>query len=129
MNNTNFVYSDLNLYHGTYNLDEMAYDEYSINQSIMTILGTVPGQRLFRPTFGSGVYNLLFEPMNANTAAAIKNSVIIAISRWETRIVIMNSIVYPDVANRVYSVGLDYTVPTLQNKAATFSFHLTQLPN
>ena len=123
-----FVYSDINMYQNVYNMDELVFDEYSINQSIMTILGTIQGQRLFRPTFGSNIYNLLFEPMCQNTANALRASTIGAIGQWETRINITNSIVYPDIPNRVYYVQLDYTIPSLQGRAATFSFNLTQLP-
>ena len=124
-----YVYSDVNLYIGVYSNDELTFDEYSINQSIMTILGTVPGQRLFRPAFGSNIYELLFEPMNQDTAAAIKNAIINAIAAWEPRIVLANSLVYPDYPNQAYYVNLEYTIPTLTNRAASFAFNLSKLPS
>jgi phage baseplate assembly protein W len=95
----------------------------------VTILGTIPGQRLFRPAFGSNLYNLLFEPMNNDTASSIRNTVILAIERWETRVVLKNSSVTPDYSNLAYHVSLQYIIPTLMNKSATFAFDLSKLPN
>ena len=39
-----------------------------IDSSIRMILTTAPGERLMRPAFGCRIWELLFEPINANTA-------------------------------------------------------------
>jgi phage baseplate assembly protein W len=123
------IYSDVNLYTNIYTNDVQVYDEFSINQSIVTILGTLPGQRLFRPTFGSYLYYLLFEPMNSITANSIANASIIAIEQWETRIKLTDTSVTPDYANLSYDIALTYRIPALNNQSAVFNFKLAKLPN
>ena len=43
--------------------------EDNIRQSIWLILGTAPGERLGRPDFGCGIYDLVFSTQSAATAA------------------------------------------------------------
>lgn len=120
------VFSDVNMYIGIYNNDAQVLDEYSINQSIMTILCTQLGQRPFRPEFGSNIYNLLWLPMNSDTASMLNNNTILAIERWETRIVITDSSVIPDYNTLSYYVSLDYVVPSLQNASASFAMSFSK---
>ena len=44
--------------------------EENVRQSIFIILGTAPGERIYRPDFGCRIHDLMFEPNNAITAAA-----------------------------------------------------------
>ena len=44
-----------------------AYEE-SVRQSIWIILGTAKGERVMRPDFGCGIYDLVFEVNTASTA-------------------------------------------------------------
>jgi uncharacterized protein len=57
-----------------------------IEQSIRIILGTRPGERVMRPTFGCRAYELLFEPKSAATASLLKEYVSAALVMWEPRI-------------------------------------------
>lgn len=121
------IYSDLNLHVNEMTTDPIVIDQFSINQSIIAIIGTIPGQRLFRPDFGCNVHNQLFESMNSTTASAIRNGIMLAIERWETRITLTQSVVVPDYTLQIYHVHLDYVIPTLQNQAASFAFDLNKL--
>lgn len=60
--------------------------ETEIEQSILIILRTAPGQRVMRPEFGCTLHDLVFMPNNSDTAARIKRSVRQALGRWEPRI-------------------------------------------
>jgi len=122
------TYSDINLYINIHSNAEQVYDEYSINQSITSILGTVPGQRLFRPNFGTNIYHKLFEPMGEETAGSIKNMIILAIQRWEPRVLLQQASVIPSFESQSYHIDLQYTIPTLNNKSASFAFALSKLP-
>ena len=64
----------------------VASDEEDIRQAIGIILGTTPGERVMRPDFGSGLYALIFEPINTTTEALAKHHVEQALIRWEPRI-------------------------------------------
>lgn len=57
-----------------------------IDQSIRIILGTRPGERVMRPTFGCQAYELLFEPRNAATISLLQEYVDEALRMWEPRI-------------------------------------------
>ena len=50
------------------------------------ILTTAPGERLMRPEFGCRIWELLFEPINANTLGLMGEAVREAIGRWEPRV-------------------------------------------
>ncbi len=57
-----------------------------IDGSIRMILGTALGERVMRPDFGCGIWDLLFAPVNANTLGLMAQSVRDALGRWEPRI-------------------------------------------
>ena len=50
------------------------------------VLMTAPGERLMRPQFGCRIWDLMFEPINANTIGLMSEAVKDAISQWEPRI-------------------------------------------
>jgi len=64
--------------------------EKDIEQSIQVILGTRPGERVMRPTFGCRVYELLFEPRDASTFSLLKKYVEDALVFWEPRITVIS---------------------------------------
>src|SRR5262249_48933664 len=64
---------------------EASGDE-KIRLAVLTILGTQPGERLMRPTFGCPLRNLAFAPLNAATANLAQYYVQDALTRWEPRI-------------------------------------------
>jgi phage baseplate assembly protein W len=64
----------------------MAHGDESIRQAIMLLLGTTPGERLMRPTYGSHLNRLLFAPNDETTAGLAIHYVKQALQRWEPRI-------------------------------------------
>ena len=64
---------------------EASGDE-KIRLSVLTILGTQPGERVMRPTFGCPLRSLAFAPLNAATASLAQYYVKDALTRWEPRI-------------------------------------------
>jgi phage baseplate assembly protein W len=62
-----------------------AYDE-DIEQAILIILGTDPGERVMRPDFGAGLRAFVFEPLNPATMEALRQRVRDALIDWEPRI-------------------------------------------
>jgi phage baseplate assembly protein W len=61
-----------------------------IEQSIRIILGTRPGERVMRPTFGCRVYELLFEPRDSATFSLLRKYVEDALAFWEPRITVLS---------------------------------------
>jgi phage baseplate assembly protein W len=64
----------------------LAGENAVIDQSILLILGTAPGERVMRPTFGCGIHDLVFSPIASTTEALISLEVREALLEWEPRI-------------------------------------------
>ena len=65
-------------------------NDNSIKQSLKNLVMTQPGEKLFQPQIGSGVRQLLFEPMDGFTADAIRDDILNTVGQHEPRIVIEN---------------------------------------
>ena len=63
------LYSDLNYIKPS--IGDRVYDIDSVFQSILSIIGTKKGERVFRPTFGMNLTSYLFEPCDEITARSI----------------------------------------------------------
>jgi len=70
--------------------------EAEIEQAILIILRTAPGQRVMRPEFGCELHDLVFMPNNSATAGRVKRAVRQALGRWEPRINVLDVDVNPD---------------------------------
>ncbi len=57
-----------------------------LDRSIRVVLLTAPGERVMRPQFGCRIWDLLFEPVNANLLGLISEAVRDALAQWEPRI-------------------------------------------
>jgi uncharacterized protein len=73
----------------TQDLNVAQYEE-SVYQSILIILGTAKGERVMRPEFGCGIYDLVFEPQTATTAGTLSQMVQEALLRFEPRIDVLD---------------------------------------
>jgi uncharacterized protein len=60
--------------------------EENVRQSIVIILGTAPGERLRRPSFGCQIHDLMFAPNNQLTAARAEIYCEEAILKFEPRV-------------------------------------------
>lgn len=88
-----------------------------IDSAIRMILTTAPGERLMRPHFGCKIWELLFEPINANTLGLMGEAVREAIGRWEPRVVLDDVRLDPvGQANGEVRIEVDYTVRTTNDK-------------
>ena len=57
-----------------------------IEDSILQILLTVPGERQWNPEFGCRIKSLQFEALTATLAETISNLILEALKRWEPRV-------------------------------------------
>jgi phage baseplate assembly protein W len=118
------TYSDLTKDLGEQTSNDISYDVDSINQSVITILTTPVGSRVFNRNFGSYIDGILFDPIDNVTVQRIKTELLTSIGQWEHRIVVQNSVVIPDYTNQLYYVEITYVVPTLNNKVVNFTFNI-----
>jgi hypothetical protein len=94
--------------------ERAAYEE-SVRQSIWTILGTARGERVMRPEFGCGIYDLVFEVNNAATAGKVVQAVREALLAFEPRIDVRDVQVRSEQQGEVMLIGIDYQVRATDN--------------
>jgi phage baseplate assembly protein W len=64
--------------------------EQRIEESILLILATAPGERPMRPDFGCGIHDLVFAPNNSSTVALIVHLAREALVKYEPRIDVLD---------------------------------------
>ncbi len=84
----------------------------SVKRGINNILLTENSERLFQPEVGSGLKNLLFEPMTNLTAQLLEDEVRSAIDAWENRAQIININVIPEEEYNRYRVAVVFRLMT-----------------
>lgn len=67
---------------------QLSRDRHSLEESIYIILSTRLGERVYRPDFGSQLYELVFAPLNDDTLLLAQVYARDAIQKWEPRIAI-----------------------------------------
>lgn len=91
--------------------------ENDVEEAIVTILKTAPGERPMRPDFGCGIHDYVFAPDNAQTAGMIRFHVEQALGRWEPRIVNLSVRVSSDRARPgVLLIHIAYTVRSTDSR-------------
>lgn len=104
----------------------MVSDGETIRQSIMIILGTIPGERIMRPDFGCDLYKLVFSVNDDTTAGIAIHYVKRALSRWEKRIELVSvdaaqNSIRPDIMD----IFVSYKIRSTQtDDQVTFHFDL-----
>lgn len=82
-----------------------------LDSAIRMILITAPGERLMRPNFGCRIWDLLFEPINANTLGLMAVAVREALGQWEPRVDVESVNVEPlDGADGKVHIHIRYAV-------------------
>ena len=96
---------------------KMSEYEHDIHQAIRIILGTVPGERVMRPTFGCGIHDMVFAALSMATLGQVETTVMEALTRWEPRIEVEAVKVSLDEAKEGrLLVGIDYRVRSTNNR-------------
>jgi phage baseplate assembly protein W len=99
-------------------------DKAAISQSIVNLLLTSKGERLFQPNLGSGIYRSLFEPLDYGTAGLIRAEVADVLERYEPRIVVRKIICMPDFDNNGYSIEITYEIRGREDTPVAVEFFL-----
>ena len=96
---------------------QLAEYEESVRQSIWIILGTSKGERVMRPNFGCGIYDLVFEPQSSTTAGRIAQTVREDLTKLEPRIDVLNVVVIPrsESQGEMLQISVDYRVRATNN--------------
>ena len=85
-------------------------DAVSVKRGIKNVLLTAPFERLFQPEFGSGIKNILFEPMTPLTEQRLSDACRDAIDAWEKRASVINIAVIPEEEYNRYRVAIKFSI-------------------
>jgi phage baseplate assembly protein W len=89
--------------------------EESVRQSIWIILGTSKGERMMRPDFGCGIYDLVFEVNSASTSGKVAQAVREALLVQEPRIDLRNVQVESSGNGDALLIHIEYEVRVTNN--------------
>lgn len=92
-----------------------------IRDLIEQVLFTAPGERVNRPTFGSGLMQLIFAPINDALAATVQMSVQGSLQQWLGDLILVEDVqVQSD--DSTLRIQIQYTViKTMERRTAQFA--------
>jgi phage baseplate assembly protein W len=79
-----------------------------LEQAMGLVLATYPGERPFRPNFGSKLRDFVFEGASIDVFAAIEREVRDSLAKWEPRVRVQHVTVYPD-ASEEHRLNIEIT--------------------
>ena len=85
-------------------------DAVSVKRGIKNVLLTAPFERLFQPELGSGIENILFEPMTPLTEQRLSDACRDAIDAWEKRASVIDITVIPEEDYNRYRVAIKFSI-------------------
>lgn len=119
------VYSDIDIDKETSQTDGDWPRNININavkNSIRNILRTHQGSRRMLPTFASSNLNLLFEPIDDQTAHLLGESILESILVWDNRVNITNVNVNPLPESNAYIVDIEFSIkPSTTSETVRFT--------
>ncbi|MDQ1397675.1 MAG: uncharacterized protein QOG64_2934 [Acidimicrobiaceae bacterium] len=88
-----------------------------LDRSIRVVMATAPAERVMRPEFGCRIWDLLFEPVNANTLGLMAQAVREAVAQWEPRVEVEDVVVTPDPRDSsLVRINVEYVVRTTNDR-------------
>ena len=99
-------------------------DKSAIAQSITNLLMTKKGERPFQPTLGSGLQDMLFEPLDYGSAAMIKQEIQSCINKYEPRVRVQRIYCNVDFDNNGYNVEMQYKIVGRDDRPVAVDFFL-----
>ena len=103
------------------NTAEASYEEH-IRDMIEQVLFTSPGERVNRPTFGSGLNQLVFQPNNDELAATTQFLVQGALQEWLGDFIEVNEL-HVENYDSTLKVTINYTIRKTQENKTTEFYH------
>ncbi|MBB4036627.1 hypothetical protein GGR21_002533 [Dysgonomonas hofstadii] len=92
--------------------------EEDIKESLQILLGTTPGERIFRYDYGCSIRQWAFEEINLSTKTLIIDSIRQAIISFETRIDVENiHLGTTDISEGILWINIDYKVRQTNNRS------------
>jgi len=110
MANLDFPYH----FDGTGRTAETGYEDH-IRDMIHQVLFTIPGERVNRPTFGSGLLQLVFAPSSVDLSAATQMLVQSALQEWLGDLIVVDTVEVVGIDSSLH-VKVDYLILATQER-------------
>ncbi|NGO72244.1 GPW/gp25 family protein [Streptomyces boncukensis] len=99
--------------------------EREIEEAIRLVLATAPGERPLRPEYGCAIHDLVFAPVNEQTAGRIQHEVYLSLDRWEPRIEVRDVEVTAGDDRNVLYIDVRYEIRGTNNpRSLVFPFYV-----
>jgi uncharacterized protein len=109
---------------------QLSEAEVNLEESIIIILRTGLGERVYRPNFGSRLAELAFEPLNVQTLLLIRMYVEEAIESWEPRVDLIEVRTDPDPVRGKVDIEIIYCPKESPNsRSFVYPFYLQSTEN
>lgn len=103
---------------------EISASARNIRESILLILMTDLGERVFRPNFGCRLSELTFAPINSETLMLMQIWVQEALEQWEPRILVESVVAFPTPENGRVDITINYRHrDTYEPKSFVYPFY------
>lgn len=96
-------------------------DESAIQNSLINIFNTSPGEKLLEPEFGLDLKRYLFDPLSDDIAQNIGETILNGLKQWEPRVIVDHINVITDYDQHQYILSLYITIPTLNISGARYN--------
>lgn len=106
----------------------MVSEDEDIEQSLIILMSTNPGERVMQPSYGCGLKRMVFEHMNESAITEIKDLIEKAVLFFEVRVTLNTvQVDTSEMFEGVLRLRLDYTVRTTNARAnLVFPLYITE---
>ncbi|MDJ1171906.1 GPW/gp25 family protein [Roseofilum sp. BLCC_M154] len=103
----------------------LSAEDLNIRESMVIILMTDLGERVYRPNFGCRLSELAFAPMNRETLTLMRIWVQEALEQWEPRIIVRQVLTLPRQGEGRVDLMIQYEIrATHDPRSMVFPFYL-----
>jgi phage baseplate assembly protein W len=88
----------------------LSYDDMAVVRAVRYLLLTKHYERPFQPNLGSGIEQLLFEPISPITAATLKTEIESVITNHEPRVNLVQVTIDEDIDRNAYSITIEFYI-------------------
>ena len=99
-------------------------DDAAVKQAIVNLLMTSRGERPFQPNLGSDLRRILFNPLDASTAAQIGENIRETLDTYEPRISILQLDVDTNFDDNGFDVELEFEIIGREDTPTAIEFFL-----
>ena len=92
--------------------------------NMKNLLLTVKGERLGQPTFGSNIYNILFENFDVGFTKKLEDAIKDSVATWLPHVLINNLIVKASPDTNTVSISVGFSIITDPNATESLTLNL-----